>query len=108
MEVPLPVRGVRRSGVYCDLSGVSFASGNSDSGLRIFYRTGKRKECGRQFREAGALGDPLALDEMDRHCGLLPADDVLHHGGRLDALLLLAQHPGRLCSGIYRNGNRRL
>ena len=38
----------------------------------------------------------MASVELFCHCGKLSADDVLHDGYRVDALLLRAHHSGRI------------
>ena len=45
----------------------------------------------------------MAPYEVYRYDRLLPADDVLHYGRRLDALLLLPQSARGLHGGFFRN-----
>ena len=88
VEVSLYVRTVRRCCIYCDLSGIFSDSGLSDHRLRICSRQRQPEKLCHFLPQVRAKGPALALQRLYRNGRLLPTDDVLHHGNRLDAVLL--------------------
>lgn len=73
-------------------------SGLSDHRLRICSRQRQPEKLCHFLPQVRAKGPALALQRLYRNGRLLPTDDVLHHGNRLDAVLLFRYLTGSLTS----------
>ena len=89
VEVPLYCRSGRRRRIRAVLSGVSGHSGSAHHDHGVCGGPRLPQEPGAGLSGTGKAGPEMAHPRLSHPDRLLSADDVLHHGGRLDAALFL-------------------
>ena len=85
MALPLYYRTVRRRGVRAYLPVFPGRAGLAHHGHGVRRGPGVPQKLRGQLPRAGACGHQMALVRLAGHGGQLSADDVLYHGGGLDA-----------------------
>ena len=65
------------------------------------FAVGRGSRHSGELRGIGAGRNPLAYDKVDRSDRKLSADDVLYHCRRMDDVLLLPEHSGRIRRRYY-------
>ena len=90
MEVSLCGRHVRRRYLRPFLSVFPDCHGRSGYDHGICRRPGQQEKHCQKFSGTGKTRAQMASERLSWHDRQLSSDDVLHHGNRMDALLLLS------------------
>ena len=95
VEVSLHHGKIRRGGLCGRLSLFSVHAGVAAAHHGVFRRPRLAAESRQRAARSGAEGVVLASHGLDKHRGQLPAHDVLHSRGGLDAFLCVENGDGR-------------
>ena len=97
MEVPVDGRSVRRRRVRRVLCAVPAHPRSADHDDGICHRPCEPEKSGAGVSGAREAGQQVAHPRLSGDDRQLPADDVLHHRVRLDAVLLLPDGQRPVC-----------